>query len=150
MESENPQLLADILDSLTPADWDQLIREVAADWDAKRVKRDNPFVLDLIRVLRPKDNGLKRSIVLHDVERTRKRLGLPMRRTFEQTVQQACERFCINSEVWVANGSRDDEGLFTWPKGAGAGYWAIRQPQADNWLREFLKKRQKARAAGKP
>jgi len=81
-------------------------------------------------------------MVLHFVLKNRERLGLEIPKTFEQTVQQSVERFCVDSDVFKKREGADDEGLFSWPHGKGRSHWAVRQPQTDNWLRAFVAKRQ--------
>jgi hypothetical protein len=132
------------LDSISAEEWDEFFRQIEIERQAKKLRKDNPYALDIIRVLRGRENGLSRQMALHFILKNRGRLKLNIPRTFENTVQQACERFCVDSDVFRAHGAEDENGLFCWPKGAGAGHWAIRQPQADNWLRAFVVGRRRA------
>ena len=140
MADENSEAPLDI-SSISDAEWDEIFRQVDAERQAKKLRRDNPYALDIIRVLRGRETGVSRGFVLHSVERNRRRLGLPIPKTFEQAVQQSCERFCIDSDVFKERRVPREEAIFAWPKGKGAGHWAIRQPEADNWLRSFIQKR---------
>lgn len=143
-DNNKPEItLADL--KFTYADWDNILREVEAERQAKKLRRSNPYVLDLIRVLRPSRSGMSRGLVLHFVHKNRQRLGLPIPRTFDDTVQQSCERFCINSDVFKKRGAPEFEALFCWPRGKGSGHWAIRAANADAWLADFLAKRSRAK-----
>ena len=109
-DNNKPEIiLADL--NLTSADWDRILREVEAERQAKKLRRNNPYVLDLIRVLHPIRSGMSRGLALHSVRKNRQRLGLPMPRTFDDTVQQSCERFCIDSDVFKKRGAPESEAL---------------------------------------
>lgn len=135
--------------NLTDAEWDELLREVEAKRQTKRLRRDNPYVLDLIRVLYHRGNGMSRGMILHFVRKNRERLGLPMPRTFDDTVQQSCERFCIDSDVFKERKSPRSEALFCWPHGKGRGHWAIIRKNADAWLSEYLARRRRQKTKRK-
>jgi hypothetical protein len=64
---------------------------------------------------------MSRQMVLHFVRKNRERLGLPIPRTFDDTVQQSCERFCVDSDVFKARRAPESEGIFCWPRGKGKG-----------------------------
>lgn len=118
---------------LSESEWDHLLLADRAQ-EADKRRRNNPYVLDLVRVVPRMPNGMKRSMVLHIVRKNRERLGLSIPRTFDDTVQQCVERHCIDSEVFLKRKAPTEIGLFCWPRGPGAGYWSAIPDRVDAWL----------------
>ena len=114
---------------------DEMLREIQAAWDARLLRLKHPYVFDLIRVLAPYPNGIKRSIALDWLERNRRNAGLPVPPTFDSTVQAALQYYCRDSDVFKERDAPADEALFCWPKGKGKGVWAVLRENAAAWLR---------------
>jgi hypothetical protein len=112
--------------------FDELIR----DAEAKQLKNENPYVLQLIRVLWPfGERGLARRHVIERVWRLRNEIGVAMPKAFGATVQSAYNHHCEHSDVFVARNVSLDEALF-YPVGRkGSGQWAINRNRAETWLR---------------
>lgn len=98
---------------------------------------ENPYVRDLIEVLMPHPRGLSRRLVLHTLERKRKQTGLPIPEKFEQSVQSAFQRHCVDSLVFKKRKAPEWQGLFSFPQGKGSGIWAVYPDRANAWLERF-------------
>ena len=121
--------------SLPPLDngwFDELLREYEERETARRERRENPYVLYLIKVLWVRRNGLRRHLAIDLVRSLRQSRGLPMPKRFDETVQSAFQGHAGESDVF--RGAPDDD-LFYWPLGKGTGIWAVRQDAADAWLK---------------
>jgi hypothetical protein len=60
--------------------------------------------------------------VIQEVRNIRKQRGATIPRTLEETVQQAFERHCVDSEIFCG---REEYALFRWPQGKHEGTWAL-------------------------
>jgi len=74
-----------------------------------------------------------RSKVIEEVGRRRMKRGDTVPPSLEQTVQQAFERHCGESDIFCGRPELD---LFRWPEGKGRGYWAINEATAEKYLAE--------------
>jgi hypothetical protein len=79
---------------------EELERWLERYFELKDARRDHPYVGDLIRVVLPYDNGLRRSMVLHELQKQRKAARLPIPPTFEQAVQSSYNQYCVDSAVF--------------------------------------------------
>ena len=72
-------------------DWlEALLGKPDEMWKLAKLKEEHPYVADLIGLLLPyRNNGMRRSMILHTLEKERKNAGLPIPPTFEQSVQSA-------------------------------------------------------------
>ena len=104
----------------------QLLEEYETKEADRQRRRDNPYVLDLIRVLIPHPRGLRRPLVLDLLHRSRRERSLPIPTEFDATVQSAFQQHCADSAVFKKKGKPQLEALFCWPDGKGAGKWAER------------------------
>ena len=125
----------------TDEEWDALFAAMDRHIEAQELKRKNPYVLDLIRVLRPRESGMDRQMVLHSVRKNREHLGLPIPPKFEEAVQGTCNWYCVDSDVFRGRSAPPEDGLFSWPQGKGKGRWSARPEQCDAWLRANAHKR---------
>jgi hypothetical protein len=118
---------------------DEALREIQKAWEARLLRLKNPYVFDLIKALAryPK---CRRIIVLDTVHRNRKNAGLPIPRSFDDTVQRALEYYCIDSDVFRARKVPMSEALFCWPEGKGAGVWALIHANARPWVRAHIER----------
>jgi len=110
---------------------EELQRHVAE----RRLRLENPWVLDLIKVLYPHPNGLSRPIVIHMVLKNRRQRGHPIPENPEETIQSDLQRHCVDSKVFKRRKAPVEDGLFHWPKGPGAGVWAVYPDKAQAWLK---------------
>ncbi|MGA9600667.1 MAG: hypothetical protein WBS22_10545 [Methylocystis sp.] len=115
---------------------DDLLKEIQSAYDAHLLKIKHPYVFDLIKTLMNYPNGLKRKFVIDFMLKKRKDLGLPIPRSFENTVQAQMNFYCKDSEVFKERRASEDEALFCWPKGPGAGAWALIRPSAKRWVEQ--------------
>lgn len=119
-------------------DADDLLKELdrwfaEEDENAKR-KRDNPYVLDLIRVLYPHPAGLHRSKVIDELWRRRGEKDLNMPKEFEKSVQSAFQQYAGEYATFQKRNAKSSDDIFYAPRGKGAGWWAVRLDRADAWL----------------
>jgi len=116
---------------------EDLIKELDEEFgkDARDIKmrRENPWVLDIIGVLYPHRGGLHRRLVIAELWRKRGEKGLNMPKAFEQAVQSAFQGYA--GEYATFRGKSDADDLFHAPQGKGAGVWAVRQERVEAWLR---------------
>jgi hypothetical protein len=101
-------------------------------------RHSHPYVADLIRVLLPFSNGLRRSMVMHELKKRRKKDGLPIPPSFEESVQSSYNQHSVDSSVFRKRKAPDSEGLFYSPDGKGSGRWAVNRERAGAWLRARL------------
>jgi hypothetical protein len=95
----------------------------------------HPYVADLIRVLLPYANGLRRSLVMHELEKQRKKDGLPIPSSFEEAVQSSYNHHSIDSVVFAKRKAPESDGIFYSPEGKGSGKWAVNRERARSWLK---------------
>jgi hypothetical protein len=122
---------------------DEDLRAMQEAWDRKLLKLKHPYVLDLIKTLAPY-RQCPRGYVLDTLCRNRKEAGLPIPPKFESTAQRALEYYCLHSDVFKKRNVASTEALFAWPKGKGAGTWALIHENARAWVkknREALRER---------
>ena len=113
---------------------DDMIRDMHVRWEQQKLKSENPFVFDLIRVLAKYSNGAKRSIVIDLILSKRQQVGLEIPKSFDETVQAAMNFHCKDSDVFKERGAQETEALFSWPKGKGAGFWKLERENTREWL----------------
>jgi hypothetical protein len=103
---------------------DEMLQEIAKELAEEAItKMEHPYVFDLIKVLAPYPNGLRRMIALDWLRSTRLRLGLPIPPTFDETVQASLQYYCRDSTVFKNRNAPSQEAIFCWPKGKRAGVW---------------------------
>ena len=125
--------------SISDEEFDQLLREVEEKLAAKKRRREQPYVLDLIKVLWPcGPRGLRRDFAIRRVWELRQPSGLNIPKKFEQAVQSAFNRH--NGQSLTFELPPEDD-LFYPVGGKGSGIWAVHLDKIEPWLR---KKRLKA------
>ena len=123
-----------VADALGPIDFDQLLKDVEALFEAKKLRGDNPYVLHLIKVLWPYGaKGLRRVDVIYRVWQVPEATHLPTPKKFEHTVQSAYNHHSSHSSVF--KGSPDDD-LFYPVGGKGSGIWAVHMNKIEAWLKK--------------
>jgi hypothetical protein len=122
-------------DDLSNIDIEELLRSVEEAVAAKKLRDENPYVRDLIRVLWPYQRGLQRQFVIDRVWALRQPKGLPIPKTFEQTVQSSFNQYNAESQVFLKSGRSPEEALFYPVGGKGSGRWAVYHERAARWLR---------------
>ncbi|MDA0675429.1 MAG: hypothetical protein O3A88_03540 [Proteobacteria bacterium] len=117
-------------------DWlKKAIEELVAKEAVKEIRRQHPYVIDLIEVLKPRPHGRARKLVLHTLEKNRQRDGLPIPPKFKEAVQSVYNRHCIDSLVFKKRKAHLSEGLFYSLCGMGSGAWAVHPERAAAWLK---------------
>jgi hypothetical protein len=116
-------------------DIEELLRLVEAADTKHKLRKDNPWVRDIIRILW----GTETWMFMHTLTRRlwdlRNSSGLPMPDEFEKTVQSAINQHTSQSKVWVKNGRKEADDLFHSPKGKFSGTWAVHRARAIAWLK---------------
>jgi hypothetical protein len=100
----------------------------------KEARQKHPYEGDLIRVLLPYPEGLRRSLAIYELEKQRKQDGLPIPPSFGAAVQNAYNHYSEDSEVFRARAAKREEALFHSPGGKGSGRWALHRDRALRWL----------------
>lgn len=123
-----------------PFDLDAWFEEAFQRMEARRaalkLRKENPWVLYLIKVLWPYQSGLRRTIVMDRVRQIRAPKGLNMPKAFENTVQSAFNHHSSQSAVFAGRGAGEADDLFYSPDGKGSGKWAVHRERALAWLRD--------------
>jgi hypothetical protein len=113
---------------------EDLLQEAFAALQKRRTRRDNPYVVDLIGVLRPHgEYGLSRRRVIDTLERVRRAKGLPVPPTFDEVVQSAFNQHCVDSVVFKVRRVPAD-GLFSSRRDGPNATWIVHVGRADAWL----------------
>ena len=114
---------------------DALIEEAMAAVRARKNRRDNPYVDDLIEFLLPHTNGIGRRQVIISLEVARKKKGLPIPEAFEEAIQSAFNQHTSQSYVFQKRKAPPSDDVFYSPGGKGSGVWAVRKDRAIAWLK---------------
>ena len=114
---------------------DELFQEAMAAHRHRKIRRDNPYVADLIDVLRPYRNGVSRQTAINALEDQRKNKGLPIPAKFSEAVQSAFNHHTSQSYVFKGRNASPADDLFHSPHGKGTGIWALHHDRATAWLR---------------
>jgi len=93
-------------------DIDELLADIERYEQLKKVRKEPSYIADLIRLLLPRPNGLSRQMVLHDLERNRRKQGLPTPPKFEEAVQSSYNQHSIDSAVFRKRNLPDSEAIF--------------------------------------
>lgn len=120
------------LDADFMAWFDQVLQEMEAREATKQLRKENPWVLYLIRALWPYRGGDSRPYVVERIRKARAAKQLSMPKAFEQTVQATYNAHC--AELPVFTGKPEDD-LFYSPAGKGSGKWAVHRERALDWLK---------------
>ncbi len=121
--------------NISEEELDQLLREVEQEMAAKKRRRDNPYVLHLIKVLWGHGTrGLRRDLVIDRVFELRGASGVTMPiKKFGHAVQSAFNRH--NGQSNTFNLPPEDD-LFYPVGGKGSGVWAVHLNKIEPWLRK--------------
>ena len=115
---------------------ERLLREIDEIRQLKMRRREHTYVEDLIRLLLPCSDGMRRSNILNRLEVQRRNDGLPIPRRFEQAVQSSFNQNCVDSAVFKKKNLPESEAPFFCPEGAGSGIWAVDPERVEKRLRK--------------
>jgi hypothetical protein len=104
----------------------------------RETRQKHPYVGDLIALLLPYPAGLRRSLVIYELEKQRKQDGLPIPASFEGSVQSSYNHYSEDSEIFRKRDAPSGERLFYSPEGKGSGRWAVHPERALEWLKSRL------------
>ena len=104
----------------------------------KEARQRHPYVGDLIRALLPYPDGVRRGLVIFELEKQRRQDGLPIPAAFKASVQSSYNHYSRDSEIFKKRGAPEAEGLFYSPAGKGSGRWAVHPERALGWLKAKL------------
>jgi hypothetical protein len=104
--------------------------DIEAYFAAKKLRRDRPWVYDIIRALWGRSSGVDLQQLYRDVWSIREPSGLKMPKRFEEALRSSLNHHTSQSSRW--NGKPEDD-LFYSPRGRGT--WAVRRDRAVSWLR---------------
>ena len=114
--------------------WEDFLADIERSRELRKLREKHPYILDIIRVFHPDYWTLSRPRVIDLLERQRAKDGLPIPKAFEQSVDSAFQRACIDSKKCEFT---ESEALFRWPDGPRAGKWAARRDQCEAWLKKL-------------
>jgi hypothetical protein len=113
----------------------ELERVLEKYYALKEARQRHPYVGDLIRVLLPYPDGVRRALVIFELEKQRRQDGLPIPATFKAAVQSSYNHYSQDSETFKKRGAPENEGLFYFGRRQGIG--ALGRPsRARPWLAE--------------
>lgn len=101
---------------------DQILKKIEEALALKHRRRQHPYVVDIVSVLLPHEDGVSRQKVLEELENQRKRDGLPIPPKFEQAVQSSYNQHCVDSAGFQRRNRPSSEALFHTPT---RGTWAL-------------------------
>ena len=104
----------------------------------KEARQRHPYVADLVRVLLPYPEGVRRSLAIFELEKQRRQDGLPIPATFKAAVQSSHNHYSVDSEIFKKRGAPGEKALFYSPGGKGSGRWAVDPERALHWLKTKL------------
>lgn len=104
----------------------------------KEARQRHPYVGDLIGVLLPYPDGLRRPLAIFELEKQRRQEGLPIPASFKAAVQNSYNHYSEDSEIFKKRGGAREEALFYSPAGKGSGRWAVHPQRALMWLKGRL------------
>jgi len=118
-------------------EFEALWAELEKVWEKKKLRRERPWVFDIIRVLwgHQSSQGMRIAVLCREVWHIRQPSGLNMPKSFTETVQSCLNQHTSQSSVWAKNGSRAEDDIFYSPQGKGSGTWAVHRDRASAWLR---------------
>ena len=111
-----------------------LLQECEARIGADRLRLDDSYMLDLIRVLLPHPNGVRRWSIMRAIRKSRESTGQPIPHKIEDAVQRVFLQRCVDSEMCMKQGHPEGAALFHWPLGKAGGLWAVHPERAEVWL----------------
>jgi hypothetical protein len=115
--------------------FENLLQEREAECASERSRSEIPYVVDLIRVLHAQPAGLRRWSVMRAIRKIRETGNRPIPQKFEDEVERAFRKFCVDADP-ARNGGRPQEtALFFKPKEKAGEVWAILPNNAEAWLK---------------
>jgi hypothetical protein len=110
-------------------DWDKILEEAHKLWEASQLRKEQPWVLDLIKVMARYPKGTLRRFVIESVWRIREPTNLNMPKAFGETVQSAFNTH--NSEKVDS-----EDGLFFAYGPHGSRKWGVHLDKIEPWLKK--------------
>ena len=108
---------------------------IAAYKKTSRWKYDNPYVADLISILKPhKETGLHVRDVTQQLRKMRLSKDILPASEMRQAVQSALQRHAAQYAGFRKRRAPAGDDLFYAAQGFGKGYWAVRLDKATAWL----------------
>jgi hypothetical protein len=77
----------------------------------KEARQRHPYVGDLVRVLLPYPEGLRRTLAIYELEKQRRQDGLPIPASFKAAVQSSYNHYSVDSEIFKKRGPRPKKKL---------------------------------------
>lgn len=99
-----------------------------------KARMERRYVVNLIDVLRPHSQGLRRWSVMRAMRSRWEDADLPVSQKFEDDVERAFRRLCAGADAFKNGPSGDDEAVFYRPGERAGEVWAVHEEQADVWL----------------
>jgi len=110
---------------------DDCLDEVFREDAAAKVRKEHPYVKDLIAVLLPHPRGLDCGSVYNPIWERRKTAGATRPPKFEATVRRSFYGHCVDSPIYRKRKAPPEEGIFHSPS---RGRWAVYPDKAKAWL----------------
>lgn len=104
--------------------------DIEGYYAAKALRKDRPWVYDIIRVLWGRSSGRPLKDLYRELWEMRNSGGLPMPKSFQETIRRSIYDHSSDAADW--NGKAEND-LFYSPK---RGVWAVRGHLIRGWLGE--------------
>ena len=107
--------------------------ERESDQAVRKSRADTPILSELVKVLGPYPEGLRRWSVMHAIRKDREKTGRDIPQKFEDEIERTFRRFCAAADQAKTAANDGGETLFYRPREKAGEVWAIIPGRAETW-----------------
>jgi len=108
--------------------------ESGPDVGTRRLRSNQPILVELIKVLTPHPGGLRRWSVMRAIRKNRESAAHDIPQKFEDEVERTFRQFCADADNAKIRLCAAEDALFYRPKEKAGEVWAIILDRAKTWL----------------
>lgn len=102
--------------------------------DSQKMRSDRAILNELIKVLTPHPNGLRRWSVMRAIRKDRESASRDIPQKFEDEIERTFRRFCADSDNAKTRSCAPENELFYRPKDKAGEVWAVIPGRAETLL----------------